>query len=189
MATPDVAIASMIQNLAERTGKTLDQWIKIAQKSKLAKYGQIVSMLKSDHALTHGYANLIALRTLQGTGDGVALTGDALIDAQYAGATARLRPIFDALIAAVQRFGEDVEVSPKKTYVSLRRRKQFALIQRSTATRVDVGINLKGKKPTARLENAGSFNAMVSHRVRLEKPSEVDRQLIDWMKQAYDAAG
>jgi hypothetical protein len=186
MPSPEAGIESMIKNLGEKTGKSLDQWIKIAQKSKLEKHGQIVSMLKSDHGLTHGYANLIALRTLQGSAE--SSEGDSLLDAQYAGAKAPLRAIYEAIIKAVNKFGSDVEISPKKTYVSLRRSKQFALIQPSTGTRVDVGINLKGVKPTARLENSGSFNAMVSHRVRLEKPADVNAELINWLKEAYDLA-
>jgi len=182
MPSPEASTASMIQNLADKTGKTLDQWIRIAQKSKLEKHGQIVSMLKSDHSVTHGYANLIALRTLQGSAD--VPEGDSLLDAQYASTKAAMRPIYDALIAAIKKFGSDVEISPKKTYVSLRRKKQFALIQ-PTATRVDVGINLKGTKPTTRLENSGSFNAMVSHRVRVATLSDIDAQLLGWVKQAY----
>jgi predicted transport protein len=110
------------------------------------------------------------------------------VAAQYAGKKEGLRPIHDALIAAVKKLGADVEVSPKKTYVSLRRSKQFALIQPSTATRIDVGLNLRGEKTTPRLEASGSFNAMVSHRVRVESKKEVDPELKGWLKQAYDRA-
>jgi hypothetical protein len=79
-------------------------------------------------------------------------------------------------------------VSPKKAYVSIRRSKQFAIIQPSTATRLDVGINLKGTKPTGRLEASGSFNAMVTHRVRVATIDDVDKELLGWLKQAYEAA-
>ena len=89
------------------------------------------------------------------------------------------------MIQAVSTFGDDVEVSPKKAYVSLRRNKQFAIIQPSTNTRVDVGINLKSAAATDRLEASGSFNSMVSHRVRLSKVSDIDRQLIKWLQEAY----
>ena len=92
------------------------------------------------------------------------------------------------MTAAVNKFGGDVEVSPKKTYVSYRRSKQFALIQPSTKDRVDVGINLKGTPPGKRLEASGSFNAMVSHRVRVTKKSDVDAELKAWLRKAYDAA-
>ena len=181
----------MIRNRAEKTGKTLEQWIAIAKKSKLQKHGQIVKMLKADHGLSHGYANLVALRTLaasSGGGDaGERIDGDALVDAQYSGTKAAMRPVYDALIAAARKLGPDVVVSPKKTYVSLRRNKQFALVQ-PASSRVDIGINLKGAKPTGRLEASGSFNAMVSHRVRVVSKTEIDSQLIGWLREAYSVA-
>ena len=110
------------------------------------------------------------------------------VAAQYGGGKEGLRPIYDKIIAAVQSFGDDVEVSPKKAYVSLRRSKQFGIIQPSTKTRVDVGINLKGRDATDRLENSGSFNAMVSHRVRLAEAGDVDEELIGWLRDAYEGA-
>jgi len=189
--SPDESMQVMIANLKEKTGKTLDQWVSIAKGTKLDKHGQIVSFLKSDHDLGHGYANLVAHKCLQSDAASVASAGggdDALVDGQYAGAKAGLRPIYDSLIAAVKKFGTDLDVSPKKAYVSLRRNKQFGIIQPSTATRVDIGINLKGVAPTGRLEASGSFNAMVSHRVRIENAKDVDKELIGWLKSAYDNA-
>jgi predicted transport protein len=110
------------------------------------------------------------------------------VDQQYAGTKAALRPIYEKLLGAIKAFGKDIEVSPKKAYVSLRRGKQFAIIQPSTATRLDVGINLKGTEPTERLELSGSFNAMVTHRVRVTALGDVDKELLAWLKKAYEAS-
>ncbi len=186
MANMDDAADTMIRNLEEKTGKTIAQWVSLVRKSGGKKHGEIVKMLKSDHGLTHGYANLVAHRALES--DASFSESADLVDAQYSGKKSELRPIYEALIAKVKTFGSDVEIAPKKGYVSLRRSKQFGLIQPSTATRVDVGINLKGAEPTDRLEASGSFNAMVSHRVRLESKSEVDKELVAWLRQAYDAS-
>lgn len=185
---PADAEAAMVANLKEKTGKSLDQWVKIAQASKLEKHGELVKLLKGEHGLGHGYANLVAHKTLKSDAASAAGGGEDLVAAQYAGAKAGLRPIYDKLIAALHKFGGDVELAPKKGYVSLRRSKQFGLIQPSTKDRVDVGINLKGEPPTPRLEASGSFNAMVSHRVRIAGPAEVDAELIGWLKRAYDAS-
>ncbi len=185
--SPEEMEATMIANLKEQTGKSLDQWLQVVQKSKKAKHGEIVSLLKSEHGVTHGYANLIAHKALKSDA-GSAVGDDALVDAQYAGAKAALRPIYDTLVTELSRFGPDVEFAPKKAYVSLRRNKQFGIIQPSTATRVDVGINLKGEKSTARLEESASFNAMVSHRVRIGSPNDIDKELIGWLKKAYKSA-
>ena len=188
MATPEEMAASMIANMGEKTGRALPDWLKLTVPLEFEKHGQIVKWLKTEHGVTHGFANLIAHETLTARAGGAGDEED-LVAAQYANAKAGLRPIHDALVRAVAAFGPDVDLSVKKTYVSLRRKKQFGLVQPSTKTRVDVGINLAGTPPTERLEASGSFNAMVSHRVRLAAPDDVDAELIGWLKAAYDAAG
>jgi hypothetical protein len=184
--TPQEMEATMVANFKDNTGKTLEQWLSIAKRSQLVKHGDIVKHLKEQHELTHGYANLVALRALAPAGGAPA--GDDLIEAQYAGNKAALRPIYRALAKLVSGFGTDVVLDPKKAYVSLRRNKQFGLIQPSTATRVDLGIQLKGVPPKGRLEASGSFNAMVTHRVRIESIDQVDAELAGWLKQAYTAS-
>ena len=94
----DEATQNMIRNLEEKTGKSFAEWQQIARGSKLAKHGEIVKFLKSDHGLTHGYANLVAHEALQSAASH--FEEDDLIAAQYAGAKAALRPIYDALVAA-----------------------------------------------------------------------------------------
>ena len=184
--TPEEMAASMIANMKEKTGKTLPAWLKITKARGLAKHGEIVKFLKSEHGVTHGFANLIAHETL---GAGKPAAGaDDLVAAQYAGPKAGLKPIYDALIAAARKLGKDVEVAPKKTYVALRRNKQFALIQPSTKTRVDLGLNLKGVEPEGSLEAAGSFSSMCSHRIRLEAKGDVDAAVKKWLKRAYEAS-
>lgn len=184
--SPEEMAATMVANLKANTGKTLPQWLAIVKKSGLQKHGEIVKHLKTEHEMTHGYANLVAAKAREQGAPPPA--SDDMVAKQYSGKKADLKPIYDALIAAIQKLGKDVEIAPKKAYVSLRRSKQFALIQPSTATRVDVGINLKGADPTERLEASGSFNAMVSHRVRVTKKSEVNAELKRWLKQAYEAS-
>ena len=184
--SPEEMAQAMVRNLVEKTGKTLAQWMKIAGRSKLMKHGEILRLLKTEHGLTHGYANLIAHKTLKSDA-GSASNVDELVDRQYAGAKANLRPIYEKLIAVVTKFGE-VEVSPKTAYVSLRRAKQFAILQPSTASRLDVGIKLKGVKPMGRLEASKIFNSMVTHRVRVESLKHVDKELVGWLRQAHDAA-
>lgn len=180
----DKGLQSMIKNLKEKTGKSLEDWVKIVNKTKLSKHGEIVKYLKTEQGLTHGYANLITHEALQSSS--VQSTDTDLIGAQYLGEKANLKPLYEELIKQIKKFGNDVEISPKKTYVSLRRKKQFAIIQPSTKTRLDVGINLKNADTTERLEKSGSFNQMVSHRVKLNASDKVDSELIKWLNQAYD---
>lgn len=186
MATPQEMEAAMVANMAEKTGKSLEQWMALARKSGETAHGRIVAHLKSEHGLGHGYANLVAHRLLTPAGSEPA--GDDLVEALYAGKKAGLRPIHDALTKYARSLGTDVEVAPKKTYVSLRAAKQFALVQPSTATRVDLGLVLKGVEPTARLEASGSFSAMCTHRVRLESAKDVDAEVRAWLAEAHRRA-
>ena len=186
MGKVEDATATMIANMPEKTGKPLDAWLKIVTKSKLARHGEIVAMLKADHGMGHGFANLVAHKALASDA-GSAESGD-LVASQYAGPKAALKPMYDRLVGIVEGFGKDIELAPKKAYVSLRRSKQFGLIQPSTATRLDLGLNLKGVAPKGRLEASGSWNAMCSHRVKLAGLSDIDAEVKAWLKQAYDAA-
>jgi hypothetical protein len=186
MATIDEATQTQITNIEAQTGKSLDQLIQSGLATGINKHKELHNFFSQEYGLTYGNANLLAIFTRDRL-KGAAGEEENFVDAQYAGKEA-LRPIYDALIAAVLSFGDDVEIAPKRTYVSLRRKKQFGLIQPSTAKRVDLGISLKGEEPTGRLEKSGSFNSMVSHRVRLGDVEEVDDDLVAWLRRAYDQA-
>lgn len=185
--SPEEMAQAMIGNLKEKTGKSLSEWLKLLKKESHEKHGQIVKFLKSDHGVTHGFANLIATGFLKGPDSLIPskVEADGLIVVQYAGPKQELKPIYDAIISAVKKFGDDIEISPKKAYVSLRRNKQFAIIQPTTKTRIDVGICSKDLEAEGRLELAGSFNSMMTHRVRISEKKEVDAELMKWLKVAY----
>jgi len=181
----DPQVQTMIDNMPEKTGKSLADWYQVIASSGVEKHGEIVKLLKGEHGVTHGYANTITL-LYRDQASGASPTEQDLIGAQYAGAKAGLKPVYDALLRAVSKFGSDVEISPKKTYVSLRRKKQFAIVQPATSSRIDLGLNLKGKEGTNRLEGGNVFSGMCTHRVRLSSSDEVDTEVINWLNQAYD---
>lgn len=189
MATsPDAQLANMIANLEITTGKSLAQWVALAKKSGAAKHGALVTWLKDTHGMSHGCANLVAHSTFQSDAGSRSAAGDDLVAEMFAGDKAALRPIFDALLAGILGFGAGIEQAPKKGYLSLRRSTQFVTLHPSTKTRFDVGLKLKGVPPAGRLEASGSWNAMMTHRVRLESPVQVDGELIAWLRQAYEQA-
>jgi predicted transport protein len=183
----DKAAQTMIENLEKNYGKSLEEWIAVVKKQGLNKHGEILKYLKSEHGFTYGFANLVSMKARSADAGSVE-DKDQLISDQYENKE-NLKPMYDKLIDKIKTFGNDVEIAPKKAYVSLRRKKQFALIQPSTKTRLDVGIHIKGKDPGGRLEASGSFNAMCSHRVRIEEASQVNDELINWIRMAYDEAG
>lgn len=180
----DKATETMIANLEKNTGKSLAQWVAVVKSSGHEKHGEIVKFLKSEHGFTHGFANLVAHEAKGSAAVQLAETTD-LVAEQFKGKE-DLRPIYDRLICEIKKFGSDVEIAPKKAYVSLRRSKQFAILQPSTKTRFDIGLNLKGVAPEGKLEAAGSWNAMCSHRIKASSPEDIDTQVVNWVKMAYD---
>lgn len=185
--TIDAQLQTMIDNMPEKTGKPLAEWYQILGAAKVAKHGDILKLLKGEYGVTHGYANTISTLFRQQQAGGPPPDAD-LVAAQYDGAKASLRPVYDAVLTAVARFGPDVEIAPKKTYVSLRRSKQFAIVQPTTRTRVDLGLNLKDAESTPRLEGGKVFSGMCTHRVSLFSPAEVDAEVVAWLKEAYEQA-
>ena len=176
----------MIDNLHKNTGKSLEQWIGIVKKQSLAKHGEILKFLKEQHQFTHGFANLVAHKPNESDADSVE-NKDDLVAKQYQGKE-HFKPIYDHLIAEIQAFGKDVEIAPKNSYVSLRRKKQFAILNPATKTRFEIGINLKGQPPKGKLE-AEKPNSMCSHKILIAQASEIDREVMGWIKTAYDNAG
>jgi hypothetical protein len=187
----DKALATQLANIEKRTGKSLDALAGIVKASGLSKHGEIRDMLKRDLGMGHGDANTLVHYVLQSDGASAAQAAGkseaGVLDEIYAGPKAHLRPIHDRIMAAVEAFGP-FEIAPKKGYVSLRRKKQFAMVGPATNTRVDVGLNMKGTAVTARLV-ALPAGQMCQYKVKVTDAGEVDKELIDWMRQAFDAAG
>lgn len=181
------ATQTQIANIEKSTGKKLEEWIAIVNKSGFAKHGELVNFLKEKHAFTHGNANVIVHYTKQSHA-GAAENSDDLITDQYKGKE-NLKPWYDKIMAEINKFGKDIEIAPKKAYVSLRRKKQFAIIQPSTKDRLDVGLNIKGVAPTGNVEEGSKWNAMCTHRIRVEDGKTINKELINWIKKAYDQAG
>ncbi|MBN2777384.1 MAG: DUF4287 domain-containing protein [Bacteroidales bacterium] len=182
----DKAEQTMLENLHKNTGKTLEQWIEIVKKQNFEKHGQILKFLKEEHSFTHGFANMVAMKSRKADAGSVE-NKVGLIEKQYEGKE-HFKPIYDKLLSEILKFGKDVEVAPKNAYVSLRRKKQFALLNPATKTRFEIGINLKGQEPQGKLEPEKP-NAMCSHKIKLIDVTDIDEEVIEWIKTAYDNAG
>lgn len=183
----DKAYATQIANIEKSTGKKLSDWIAVVNKSGFAKHGELVNFLKEKHGFTHGNANMVVHYAKQSHA-GAAENDTDWIAEQYKGKE-NLKAWYDKIMNEVNTFGKDIEVSPKKAYVSLRRKKQFAIIQPSTKARLDIGLNIKGVAPSGNVEAAGSWNAMCTHRIKLEDEKSINKDLINWIKQSYKQAG
>jgi hypothetical protein len=191
MSTVDQATETQIKNIQAKNGKTLPELTALIQNSGLTKHGEIRKMLMDTLGMTYGDANTLTHVVLKSDGERRAeaqglSTADVLADI-YTGPKAALRPIHDRLMQAIQGFGE-FEIAPKKGYVSLRRKKQFAMIGPATRDQVEVGLNVKDLPVDERLK-AQPSGAMCNYTTRLKDAAQVDDTLIDWLRQAYDRAG
>jgi len=189
MSSLDKAFQTQLENIQKKTGKSLDELAAIVERSGLTKHGEIRDMLKEKLGLGHGDANALVHAVLQSDGQRASegkSTGDVLNEI-YTGAKAVMRPIHEALMKHITKFGE-FEIVPKKGYVSLRRKKQFAMIGPKTNTRFEVGINAKDLKKNARLLEQPK-GSMCNYTVNVTDAQEVDSELIAWIKSAFESAG
>jgi hypothetical protein len=191
MSSLDQARETQLKNIQAKTGQTLDQLRAHIKKTGLAKHGEIRARLMQDFGLGHGDANALAHFALQSDGQSAAAAKGAtttdVLDEIYAGPKAALRPVHAQVMAAIEKLGA-FEIAPKKGYISLRRKKQFAMVGPGTKGRLEVGLNLKGLSATERLL-AQAPGGMCQYKVFLTDPKEVDNELTAWLKQAYADAG
>jgi len=185
MSDPQAAAAAQLRNIEQASGRTVAEWSDVVVAAGLTRHGEIVAYLKREHGLTHGNANALAHQARTRLAGGPASTTD-LLASQYAGAKAGLRPIYDEVVLVARALGDDVDVSVKKTGVSLRRAKQFAMIEAPSAKRVRLGLNLRGLTPTGRLVSAAG---MCTHQVALTDVDDVDDEVVAWLRAAYEQAG
>jgi len=188
MDVVDKATETQLKNIQTRTGKSLDELFAFIRETGLAKHGEIRERVKSEFGLGHGDANLLA--TLYGKAQapapGEGQSADPR-DSIYSGLKASLRPVHEKVLAAVTEFGP-FEIAPKKGYVSLRRKKQFAIVGPGTRGRLEIGLNGRGMETGDRLA-AEPPGGMCQYKVHLTDAAEVDDELVDWLRTAYDAAG
>jgi hypothetical protein len=189
MSSLDKAVQTQIDNIQKKTGKSLNELATIVKKSGLIKHGEIRDMLKSTLGLGHGDANTLVHVVLRSDGTRAAegKPVDAVLDEIYTGPKAGFRPIHEKLMKEINKFGE-FEIAPKKGYVSLRRKKQFAMIGPKTNTRFEVGINARDLKKNARLLEQPK-GSMCNYIVNLTDAKEVDAELVAWLKSAFEQAG
>jgi hypothetical protein len=191
MSTLDRARATQIKNIEAKTGKSLSELRKLIEMSGLSKHSEIRDMLRKELDLGYGDANSLVHYAKESDGHSAAEASGATLGQVeseiYSGKKEELRPVHDKVMQRIQALGE-FEIVPKKKYLSLRRKKQFAMVGPASKGRVEVGLNMKDVKGTARLEVLPP-GGMCQYKVYLTHLSEVDEELLGWVKIAYDRAG
>lgn len=179
----------MIESIEGLTGRSADAWIEALRAAGLGEASHAdrrAWLMEEGVNFNHTGAILWWMKN----GDAIRAGGDELIDRQYAGGKAALRPVYERVAPLIMGLGDDVVRGLRGTYVSFARPKQFAIVQPSTRTRVDVGLRLPGVAAAQRVLEAGSFGSgSITHRVALAAPDDADAELEVWLRAAYDARG
>ncbi len=190
MATPEQATATQLKNIQAKTGKTTEALFAMLAGSGLVNVAEQRKWLMDTLGLGYGDANTVAIlakraaETIAPTDTGA---GEDPLVAIYAGPKADLRPLHDAVMARIGTLGA-FDIAPKKTYLSLRRKKQFAMIGPATKTAIEIGLNAKTLPPNVRLKVMPPAS-MCQATTRIESEAEIDAALMGWLKTSYDEAG
>jgi Domain of unknown function (DUF4287)/Domain of unknown function (DUF5655) len=183
-----MSFQAYINSIKAKTGKDPEDFLELARAKGLlspgTKAGQIVAWLKEDFGLGRGHAMAIVM-TLQSASQPKP-SRDERIARHFSGPRASWKPTYEQLLTKVTAFGPGVAAAPTDSYISLLRKgKKFGVLQ-VTKDRLDVGIKLKGAATGGRLEPAGDWNSMVTHRVRVTDPAQADAELVGWLRDAYE---
>lgn len=170
--------AKMQNSIEEITGIKVNVIIHDIKSQNLDKHNQKIAFVKEKYSLSHGFANLLALKSKERKDTS---PSDIIAD-QFRGKE-NLLSIYKVVSSFINTL-ENVEIIPKKAYVSVTSKKQFAIIQPSTKIRLDIGLKFS-KSTLVDIEESGSFNSMVSHRIRLESLEEFNDIVKQHLKRAY----
>lgn len=176
---------TMIENLYKNTGKPLEHWVEIVKERKSVKHSEMVNYLKDTYQLGTFYADLVVHKA-NGT-DAGSSSEAVLLEMQYKGKE-HLKPLYDRLIAIIQNFGDDVGIAPKKAYVSLRRKKQFACLKPATKARFELELIIKGQEAQGVLQTLSGAGAMCTHKINIMTEADINDEVKGWLHLAYTKA-
>ncbi len=185
-------VQSVSAGMKEKTGRSLEQWLKLAQKQGPSTEKERTAWLKSEFGLGTNYASWIAARSL-GNSEGVDADeylkhAEDYVEKMYAGPKAHLRAIYDEILTFAKGMGKDIRISPCRTIVPIYRNHVIGQVKPTTRTRIDLGLALGDTKVPKRLVNTGGLEKKdrITHRMEIAKPEDFDEDAKRWLRVAYD---
>jgi hypothetical protein len=179
---------TQIMNIQTKTGKSLEELFTIIKESGLEKHNQIRELLKKELDIGFGDANMLVHVYKKSLEDQLPPEDELenSLTTIYSGSKESLRPLHDAVMNEIHKLG-DFEISPKKTYLSLRRKKQFTMVGPGTKNRLEIGLNMKEVPATERLQEQAP-GGMCQYKVWLTGIQDINDELIGWIRTAYESA-
>ncbi len=188
MTSPSDMMTSVTDSMKERTGKTLEEWVVAVQSAGVDPLDQktVRSWLKEQGVLQNSqWAIADAAARAAGW---VRPSLEGYIDSQYQGGKAALRPIFDSLCEIIEGLGEDVTAEGRGGYTPFVRKRQFAAVQASTKTRVDLGLRFK-QAPQSELLSTKSLPGQSTHKISLSLVEDITDEVKELIRLAYEQNG
>jgi hypothetical protein len=182
-----------IGELKQKTGRSLEEWLKHIKKEGPADETERRAWLKETYGLGTNTAWWLAERSVgkgaeSGDPDLYLESAERDVEKMYSGGKAHLRPIYDALLKLGLKTGKEAKACPCQTIVPLYRNHVFAQIKPTTQKRIDLGFALGDMKPKGRLIDTGGFakKDRITHRIPITSLDEIDDEVKNWLKVAYD---
>jgi Domain of unknown function (DUF5655)/Domain of unknown function (DUF4287) len=191
---PGVAMTQKwIAELKEKTGRTLEEWIKHIKKVGPKTEKERREWLKTECGLRTNTSWYLAELSVgkgeeAGDPDHYLEAAEQYVEEMFSGSKAGLRPIYDQLLKLGLAIGKEAKACPCQTIVPLYRNHVFAQIKPTTRTRIDMGFALGEMKPKGRLIDTGGFakKDRITHRIPITSVDEIDDEVKHWLKIAYD---
>lgn len=193
------SIAMMVKWTAElkgKTGRSVEEWVELIKKKGPKDVAARRDWLKAEHGLGTNSAWWLAERATKGTGDedtpdAYLKAAEGYVAAQYAGAKAGLKPLYDALLETGLAVAPDVIACPCRTMVPLFRNHVIAQIKPAAKDRIDLGFALKDHPFSERLKDTGGLKKKdrITHKVEIRSLKDIDSEVKKLLKKAYDLDG
>ncbi|MCG3138228.1 MAG: hypothetical protein HJJLKODD_02089 [Phycisphaerae bacterium] len=195
---PSIAMAQKrISSLKERTGRSLEEWVKLIKTQGPKSDAARRDWLKKEYELGTNYSRWLVD---EATGKSSDYTdpdeylrmAETYVDTLYGGARTVLRPVHDALIDLCRSLGKDIQICPCQTMVPIFRQHVIAQIKPTTRTRIDFGLCLKGlpanrKIPDRLIDTGGAAKGdRITHRFAITSAGEIDPMVLKWVQTAYE---
>jgi hypothetical protein len=192
---PSIAmVQKWIEDLPQKTGRSLDQWLKHIRKDGPDDEEAARGWLKEKYKLGTNTEWWLAERAL-GKNQGyreedpvqyLEMAEKYVVD-QFAGKKAALKPLYDKLLEMCLSFAKDVKACPCQTMVPIFRNHVIAQIKPATNTRIDFGLALKDTPCTGKLKDTGGFEKKdrISRKIEVTSEKDINAELMKWFKKAY----
>ena len=173
-----------IENLKSQSGKSLPDWMKQVSASGITKRNDLIKWLKEKNGFGHMNASLLAGIYLN-NGKPVYGNTDDLLDNQFAKA-ADMRALYESFTAFAKKHFPNSTVLPKKTYVSILEKREFAAIN-IKPKELRIGFDLGDRAFDEQVSKSKLTGPMprISHMLVLTDASQLNADLVELLKASY----